>query len=52
MFKFWYRFVIDNNSIIVRGATDLVYKKIEEQLSDYMGNVTLVSYEDIVEAIG
>lgn len=39
MFNFWYRFVLDNNSIIVRGATDLVYKKIEEQLSDYMGSV-------------
>ncbi|WP_243112452.1 AAA family ATPase [Roseburia sp. OM04-10AA] len=29
MFCFWYRFVLDNNSIIVRGAADLVYKKIE-----------------------
>lgn len=43
MFNFWYRFVLDNNSIIVRGATDLAYKKIEEQLSDYMGRV----FEDI-----
>ena len=43
MFNFWYRFVVDNNSIIVRGATDLVYKKIEKQLSDYMGRV----FEDI-----
>ncbi len=43
MFNFWYRFVLNNNSIIVRGATDLVYKKIEEQLSDYMGRV----FEDI-----
>ena len=43
MFNFWYRFVLDNNSIIVRGATDLVYKKIEDQLSDYMGRV----FEDI-----
>ncbi len=39
MFNFWYRFVLDNNSIIVRGATDLVYKKIEGQLSDYMGRI-------------
>ena len=43
MFNFWYRFVLNNNSIIVRGATDLVYKKIEEQLSDYMERV----FEDI-----
>lgn len=39
MFRFWYRFVLDNNSIIARGATDLVYKKVESQLSDYMGKV-------------
>ena len=39
MFNFWYRFVLNNNSIIVRGATDLVYEKIEGQLSDYMGRI-------------
>jgi len=39
MFHFWYRFVLDNNSLIVRGAADLVYKRIEPQLSDYMGKV-------------
>lgn len=43
MFRFWHRFVLDNNSIIARGATDLVYKRIEPQLSDYMGKV----FEDI-----
>lgn len=43
MFYFWYRFVMDNTSVIVRGATDLVYKRIEAQLSDYMGRV----FEDI-----
>ncbi len=43
MFNFWYRFVMDNNSIIVRGAADIVYRKIKEQLSDYMGRV----FEDI-----
>lgn len=43
MFCFWYRFVMDNTSVIVRGATDLVYKRIEAQLSDYMGRV----FEDI-----
>ncbi len=39
MFRFWYRFVLDNNSLIVRGAADLVYKRIEPQLSDYMGKI-------------
>lgn len=39
MFRFWYRFVLDNNSIIARGAADLVYKRIEPQISDYMGKV-------------
>lgn len=43
MFYFWYRFVMDNTSVIVRGAMDLVYKRIEAQLSDYMGRV----FEDI-----
>lgn len=39
MFYFWYRFVLDNNSVIARGAVDLVYKRIKSQLSDYMGRV-------------
>ena len=39
MFYFWYRFVLDNTSAIARGATDLVYKRIEPQLSHYMGRV-------------
>ena len=39
MFYFWYRFVLDNNSVIARGATDLVYKRIEPQLPNYMGRV-------------
>lgn len=39
MFRFWYRFVPDNNSIIARGAADLAYKRIEPQLSDYMGKI-------------
>lgn len=39
MFYFWYRFVVNNNSVIARGATDLVYKRIETQLCDYMGRV-------------
>lgn len=39
MFRFWYRFVLDNNSIIARGASDLAYRRIEPELSDYMGGV-------------
>jgi hypothetical protein len=39
MFQFWYRFVPENNSIISRGAADLVYKRIEPYLSDYTGKV-------------
>ena len=39
MFRFWYRFVLENNSLIARGAADLVYQRIAPQLSDYMGKV-------------
>lgn len=39
MFRFWYRFVPENNSIIARGASDLAYKRIEPQLSGYMGKI-------------
>ncbi|MCR5608380.1 MAG: ATP-binding protein, partial [Lachnospiraceae bacterium] len=39
MFRFWYRFVFDNTSVIARGAVDLVYKRIEPNISDYMGKV-------------
>jgi len=39
MFRFWYRFVPENNSMICRGAVDLAYKRIEPYLSDYMGKV-------------
>ncbi len=39
MFRFWYRFVPANNSIISRGASNLAYKRIEPYLSDYMGKV-------------
>ena len=43
MFRFWHRFVLGNNSLIARGAADLVYRRIEPQLSEYMGRV----FEDI-----
>ena len=39
MFRFWYRFVPENSSIIARGAADLAYKRIQPYLSDYMGKI-------------
>ena len=39
MFRFWYRFIPENSSMIVRGAIDVVYKRMEPHLSDYMGKV-------------
>lgn len=39
MFRFWYRFVPDNISIISRGATELAYNRIKPHLSTYMGSV-------------
>ncbi|MDO4543975.1 MAG: ATP-binding protein [Clostridia bacterium] len=39
MFRFWYRFVPENSSIIARGAAELAYKRIAPYLSDYMGKV-------------
>lgn len=35
--------MLDNNSIIVRGASELAYKRIEPHISNYMGKV----FEDI-----
>ena len=39
MFRFWYRFVQDNTSIINRGLADVVYNKIEPHLTEFMGAV-------------
>lgn len=39
MFRFWYRFVPENASIISRGAANLAYKRIAPELSAYMGGV-------------
>ena len=39
MFRFWYRFIPDNASVISRGAADLAYARIAPHLSEYMGNV-------------
>lgn len=39
MFRFWYRFVVQNNSIISRGAVEQAYRRIEPHISEYMGPV-------------
>ena len=39
MFRFWYRFVPENASVISRGAADLAYKRIEPELPSFMGSV-------------
>ena len=39
MFRFWYRFIPANVSIISRGAADLAYKRIAPELPHYMGGV-------------
>ncbi|HBJ19049.1 MAG TPA: ATPase [Clostridiales bacterium] len=39
MFRFWYRFVPENASVISRGAADLAYRRIAPELSAYMGGV-------------
>ena len=43
MFRFWYRFVPENISIISRGAADLAYRRILPELPSYMGGI----FEDI-----
>ena len=39
MFRFWYRFVLNNKSLIFRRAADLVLKRIEPYFSEYMGPI-------------
>ncbi len=39
LFRFWYRFVPENASIIARGAADLAWNRIKPYLSDYMGGI-------------
>ena len=39
MFRFWYRVVPENASIISRGAAELAYKRISPELPSYMGGV-------------
>lgn len=43
MFRFWYRFVPENSSLIARGMADAAYRRIQPHLSTYMGKV----FEDI-----
>ncbi len=43
MFRFWYRFVPENASLISRGATELAYNRIAPEIPAYMGGV----FEDI-----
>lgn len=42
MFRFWYRFVPENISLIARGAVDLAYKRIEQFLPDYIEGYTKI----------
>ena len=39
MFRFWYRFVPANASVIAHGGTDIAYQRIAPNLLDYMGSV-------------
>ena len=39
MFRFWYRFVPPNFSLITRGAADLAYSRIAPELPAYMGGI-------------
>ncbi len=43
LFRFWYRFIPENHSVIGRGAADLAYRRIKPHLSDHMGKI----FEDI-----
>lgn len=39
LFRFWYRFIAANMSMIQKDMTDMAYRNISEQLSSYMGPV-------------
>lgn len=39
LFRFWYRFIPENSSLIARGASELAYRRIVPHLSAYMGKV-------------
>lgn len=39
MFRFWYRFVPENMSLIARGASEIALERIKPALPNYMGQV-------------
>ena len=39
MFRFWYRFVPDNSSLIARGADEAAWGRIKPFVSEYMGTI-------------
>ncbi|MCL2672653.1 MAG: ATP-binding protein [Clostridiales bacterium] len=39
MFRFWYRFVYPNVSLVALNKGDIVYNRIKPQISDFMGEV-------------
>lgn len=39
MFRFWYRFIPENRSIISRGAAELAYGNISREIPNYMGKI-------------
>lgn len=43
MFRFWYKFIPQNNVLIQRDKAETAWQNIEPQFSDYMGKV----FEDI-----
>ncbi|MCL1905172.1 MAG: ATP-binding protein, partial [Methanomassiliicoccaceae archaeon] len=43
MFRFWYRFIPPNYSIILNGMSDLAFENISQELTQFMGAV----FEDI-----
>lgn len=42
-FRFWYRFVLPNVSRIERGSSDLVFREISSQISDFLSR----TFEDV-----
>jgi len=39
MFRFWFRYIMKNQGMIERGRGDLLYQKIENEMSDFLGPV-------------
>ena len=39
LFRFWFRFVAPNRSLIEKGAKEIVFKRIKPHLSEFMGAV-------------